>query len=50
MSRYAMSPDKLPKYVILVRWGTFKLDLVGKLQILAVTSIIAGIFGLKYMF
>jgi hypothetical protein len=42
-----MIPEKLPKYVILIRWGTFRLDLVGRLQILAAITTIAGLLGLK---
>jgi hypothetical protein len=44
-----MIPEKLPKYVILIRWGTFRLDLVGRLQIVAVLTVIAGLLGLKVL-
>lgn len=44
-----MIPEKLPKYVILIRWGTFRLDLVGRLQIIAALAAIAGLLGLKML-
>jgi hypothetical protein len=47
MARCDMIPGKLPKYVILIRWGTFRLDLVGRLQIIAALTTVVGLFGLK---
>jgi hypothetical protein len=45
-----MNPERLPKYVVLIRWGTFRLDLVGRLQIIAAATLIASIVGLKILF
>ncbi len=42
-----MIPEKLPKHAVLIRWGTFRLDLVGRLQILAAIAAIVGFLGLK---
>ncbi len=50
MARCDLVPEKLPKYVILIRYGTFRLDLVGRWQIIAAITAIAGLFGLKFWF
>jgi hypothetical protein len=47
MARCGMIPEKLPKYLVLIRWGTFRLDLVGRLQIIAAATLIAAIVGLR---
>jgi hypothetical protein len=44
-----MIPQKLPKYAVLVRWGTFRLDLVGRVQIVGAVAIIAALIGLKVL-
>jgi hypothetical protein len=43
-------PEKLPKYVILIRWGTFRVDLVGRIQIAIAATALAALFGLKLFF
>jgi hypothetical protein len=43
-----MNPEKLPRYVVLIRWGTFRLDLVGRLQIIAAVTLVATLIGLKF--
>jgi hypothetical protein len=35
--RESMIPSKLPKYVVLIRGGTFRVDIVGRPQIIAAT-------------
>jgi hypothetical protein len=45
-----MIPENLPKYAVLIRWGTFRLDLVGKVQIAIAATIVATIVGLKLFF
>jgi hypothetical protein len=45
-----MFTDKLPKHVILVRWGTFRLDLVGRAQILAALALCAAVIGLRLFY
>jgi hypothetical protein len=42
-----MLPDKLPKYVILIRWNRFRLDLVGRGQIVTVITIVAAVLALR---
>lgn len=42
-------PDS-PKYTVLIRLGNFRLDLVGRSQILGATVLIAGLVGLKLYF
>jgi hypothetical protein len=42
-----MVPEKLPKYAILIRWGTFRLDLVGRTPIISVITLLAALIGLK---
>lgn len=44
-----MSSAKLPKYAVLIRWGTFRLDLVGRLPILAAVTLIAALVGRKIL-
>jgi hypothetical protein len=45
-----MTPEKLPKYAILIRWGTFRLDLVGRTQIAIGTTVIAALLGARFYF
>jgi hypothetical protein len=45
-----MIPEKLPKHVVLIRWGTFRLDLIGRMQIIGAAVVIATIIGLKVLF
>jgi hypothetical protein len=42
-----MNPNRLPRHVVLIRWGTFRLDLVGRLQIIGTVTLIAGLIGLR---
>jgi hypothetical protein len=42
-----MTPDKLPKHIVLIRWGTFRLDLIGRGQILAALALCAAVIGLR---
>ena len=42
-----MTPDKLPKHAVLIRWGTFRLDLIGRVQIIGGVSVLATLFGLS---
>jgi hypothetical protein len=44
-----MNPDKLPKYAILIRWDTFRLDLVGRTQIIGAITLAAILIGLKIL-
>jgi hypothetical protein len=46
--RCAVTLNKLPKYV-LIRWGTFRVDLVGRLPILAAATLIATLVGVKLL-
>jgi hypothetical protein len=43
-----MPHSKFPKHAVFIRWGTFRLDLVGRLQIVAVLTFVAAIFGLRF--
>jgi hypothetical protein len=40
-------PHKLPRHVILIRWGTFRLDVVGRFQIIGIVTLVAGLIGLR---
>ena len=42
-----MNPNRLPRYVVLIRWGTFRIDLVGRLQIIGAITLAAAIIGLR---
>jgi hypothetical protein len=42
-----MNNDRLPRYIVLIRWGTFRLDLVGRIQIIGVITLVAAAVGLK---
>ncbi|MGB7101565.1 MAG: hypothetical protein WBD95_22710 [Xanthobacteraceae bacterium] len=45
-----MIPEKLPKYIVLIRWNAFRLDLVGRFQIIAAITLVAALIGLKVFF
>lgn len=45
----AVTLNKLPKYAALIRWGTFRFDLVGRLPILAAVTLIAALVGVKIL-
>jgi hypothetical protein len=42
-----VKPDKLPKYLVFIRWGAFRLDLVGRVQIVAAITLAAALIGLR---
>ena len=44
-----MTPEKLPKYVVLIRWGGFRLELIGRVQILAAAGIVGALVGIKLL-
>ena len=44
-----MSLSRLPRYLILIRWGAFRLDLVGRIQVIAALTLAAAIVGLKIL-
>jgi hypothetical protein len=45
-----MNPERLPKHVVLIRWGTFRLELVGRGQILAMLALCASAIGLRFFY
>ena len=47
--RDSMSVNRLPKYLILIRWGAFRVDLVGRIQVIAALTLAAAIVGLKIL-
>jgi hypothetical protein len=48
-SRSNVSLSRLPKYLILIRWGAFRVDLVGRIQVIAALTLAAAIVGLKIL-
>jgi len=44
-----VSLSRLPRYLILIRWGAFRLDLVGRIQVIAALTLAAAIVGLKIL-
>jgi hypothetical protein len=42
-----MNSNRMPRYAVLVRWGAFRLDLIGRIQIVAAVTVLAAIVGLK---
>lgn len=44
-----MTLNKLPKYAVLIRWGTFRIDLVGRLPILAAVTLVVALLGVKIL-
>jgi hypothetical protein len=42
-------PNNLPKFVILIRLGNFRLDLVGRMQIAIAASLIAMLLGFRLL-
>jgi hypothetical protein len=45
-----MNSERLPKYLVLIRWGTFRIDLVGRGQILAALALCAAAIGLRLFY
>lgn len=45
-----MKPERLPRYAVLIRWGSFRLDLVGRLQIAIAATAIAALLGARFYF
>jgi hypothetical protein len=41
--------SRRPKYLILIRWGAFRVDLVGRIQVAAALTLAAAIVGLKIL-
>ena len=41
--------NRLPRHVILIRWGAFRVDLVGRVQVTAAITLVAAIVGLKIL-
>jgi hypothetical protein len=44
-----VSVSRLPKYLILIRWGAFRVDLVGRIQIITALTLAAVFVGLKIL-
>jgi hypothetical protein len=44
-----MTEPKLPPHAVYIRWGTFKLNIVGRLAILFWLSLVASMFGLRLL-
>jgi hypothetical protein len=44
-----MTPDRLPKYLILIRWGDSRFELVGKAKIIAAATLLATVIGAKIL-
>lgn len=45
-----MIPEKLPRHIVLVRWGTFRLEIVGRMQIAIGATVLAALIGLRFYF
>jgi hypothetical protein len=45
-----MNPDRLPRHLVLIRWGTFRLELVGRGQILAALALCAAALGVRLIY
>lgn len=45
--RCEVKPDTLPKYLVFIRWDAFRLDLVGRVQIIAAITLAAALIGLR---
>jgi hypothetical protein len=48
-ARCDVIPNNLPKFVILIRLGNFRLDLVGRMQIVIAASLIAMLLGFRLL-
>jgi hypothetical protein len=47
--RCAVTPDKLPKYIILIRCGPFHLELGGRTQIFVALASIGAVLGFRLL-
>lgn len=45
-----MATNDPHKYAVLIRWGKFRLDLIGRTQILAALTLLATLIGLKLFY
>jgi hypothetical protein len=45
-----MNPERLPRHIVLIRWGTFRLELVGRTQIAIGATVLAALFGARFYF
>jgi hypothetical protein len=45
-----MKPERSPRYVVLIRWGTFRLELVGRTQITIAATVVAALLGARFYF
>jgi hypothetical protein len=43
-----MTKNALPKYAVLVRWGAFQLNVVGRTAILGWATLVAALIGVKH--
>ena len=48
-ARFKVNLSRLPRYLILIRWGAFRVDLVGRNQVIAALTLVAAIVGLKIL-
>ena len=44
-----MGPGRLPRYLILIRWGDFRVDLIGRVQIIAAVALVLALVGWKIL-
>jgi hypothetical protein len=44
-----MLNSKSPRHMVLVRWGNFRLELVGRAQILIALAAVGALFGLRLL-
>jgi hypothetical protein len=42
-------PEDLPEFAILIRWGKFRLDLVGRHQIALAAILLAMVIGVRLL-
>lgn len=45
-----MFPTKIPKHAVLIRWGAFQLNIIGRTAIIGWTTLALALLGAKHYF
>lgn len=47
---WQMFPTKIPKHAVLIRWGAFQLNIIGRTAIIGWTTLALALLGAKHYF
>lgn len=43
-----MATQKMPRYAVIVRWGSIEINIIGKAQVLGALAVTATLFGFRH--